>query len=116
MEVLKKESVELSVMSAHGGIFRTAGVAQKLLAAAIEAPVSVSSSASEGGAWGMAILASFAASDFEDLGSYLSKEVFSSVNTETSTASQDEIAGYQNFLARYASGLAAVKNAAEQVN
>ena len=116
MEVLKKESVEISVMSAHGGIFRTAGVAQKLLAAAIDAPVSVSSSASEGGAWGMAILAAFAATDNSDLGSYLNNVVFSSVETETSTATKDEIAGYQNFLARYSTGLAAVKSAAEQVN
>ena len=116
MEVLKKESVEISVMSAHGGIFRTAGVAQKLLAAAIDAPVSVSSSASEGGAWGMAILAAFAATDNSDLGSYLNNEVFSSVKTETSTATKEEIAGYQNFLARYSTGLAAVKSAAERVN
>ena len=116
MDVLKKESVEISVMSAHGGIFRTAGVAQKFLAAAIEAPVSVSSSASEGGAWGMAILAAFAASGHQDLGSYLNHVVFNSVETETSTATKDQIAGYQNYLARYTSGLAAVKSAAEQVS
>jgi len=116
MEVLKKENVEISVMSAHGGIFRTAGVAQKLLAAAIDAPVSVSSSASEGGAWGMALLAAFAATTNSDLGSYLNNEVFSSVKTETSTATKEEIAGYQNFLARYTTGLAAVKSAAGQVN
>lgn len=115
MEVLKKESVEISVMSAHGGIFRTAGVAQKLLAAAIEAPVSVSSSASEGGAWGMAILAAFASSNHRDLDSYLDKEVFSNVKTQTSSATAEEIAGYQRYLARYAAGLAAVKSAGEQV-
>ena len=116
MDVLKKENVEISVMSAHGGIFRTAGVAQKLLAAAIEAPVSVSSSASEGGAWGMAILAAFAASGYQDLGSYLNNEVFNSVETATSTVTKGEIAGYQNYLSRYTAGLAAVKSAAEQVS
>jgi ABC-type proline/glycine betaine transport system substrate-binding protein len=64
----------------------------------------------------MAILAAFAATDNSDLGSYLNSEVFSSVKTETSTATKEEIAGYQNFLARYATGLAAVKSAAERVN
>src|SRR5699024_1884756 len=62
MEVLlKDEGVQLDVMYAHGGIFRTDGVAQQVLADALATPVAVGDSAGEGGAWGMALLAAFTA-------------------------------------------------------
>ncbi|MCW4457447.1 xylulokinase [Microbacterium sp. MPKO10] len=61
MRVLGDENVALDELFGHGGIFRTAGVAQHVLADALDTPVSVSSAAGEGGAWGMAILAGFAA-------------------------------------------------------
>ncbi len=59
MNVLHGEGVRLDSMFAHGGMFRTAGVAQRLLAAAIGAPVTVGDTASEGGAWGIAVLAEY---------------------------------------------------------
>ena len=59
MNVLRGEGVKLDSMFAHGGMFRTAGVAQRFLAAAIGAPVSVGDTASEGGAWGIAVLAEY---------------------------------------------------------
>ena len=59
MNVLHGEGVKLDSMFAHGGMFRTAGVAQRLLAAAIGAPVTVGDTASEGGAWGIAVLAEY---------------------------------------------------------
>ncbi len=62
MQVLADEGVGLDLMFAHGGVFRTAGVAQRFLAAALATPVSVGEAASEGGAWGIAILASYLAS------------------------------------------------------
>ncbi|HSO01629.1 MAG TPA: FGGY-family carbohydrate kinase, partial [Gaiellaceae bacterium] len=58
MRTLHDEGVAIDLMQAHGGLFRTAGVAQRLLAAALDAPVGVATSASEGGAWGIAVLAS----------------------------------------------------------
>ncbi len=61
MRVLTEEGVALDRMFAHGGLFRTAGVAQRFLAGALDAPVSTSNTAGEGGAWGMAVLAAFTA-------------------------------------------------------
>ena len=61
MRALHEEGVTIERMQAHGGLFRTAGVAQRLLAAALDAPVGVDDSASEGGAWGIAVLAAFTA-------------------------------------------------------
>ena len=105
MRVLDEEGVELDRMSAHGGMFRTAGVAQRFLAAAIGAPVSVAQSASEGGAWGIAVLAAFAASDHTDLASYLNDIVFADAPTETVEPQPDDVAGFAQFLERYRSGL-----------
>jgi len=105
MRVLDEEGVELDRMSAHGGMFRTAGVAQRFLAAAIGAPVSVAQSASEGGAWGIAVLAAFAASDHNDLASYLNDIVFADAPTETVEPQPDDVAGFARFLERYRSGL-----------
>ena len=63
MDVLQKdEGVRLDRMFAHGGLFKTKGVAQGFLAAAIDTPVSVGDVAAEGGAWGIAVLAAFARS------------------------------------------------------
>ena len=60
MDVLQKdEGVRLDRMFAHGGLFKTKGVAQRFLAAAIDTPVSVGEVAAEGGAWGIAVLAAF---------------------------------------------------------
>ena len=62
MDVLQKdEGVRLDRMFAHGGLFKTTGVAQRFLAAAIDTPVSVGDVAAEGGAWGIAVLAAFLA-------------------------------------------------------
>lgn len=70
MRVLDDEGVGLDRMFAHGGMFRTAGVAQRFLAGALGAPVSVGDTASEGGAWGIAVLAAYAraVADGADLG------------------------------------------------
>ncbi|WP_455604590.1 xylulokinase, partial [Cellulosimicrobium funkei] len=95
MRVLAREGVRIDGMLAHGGMFRTAGVAQRLLAAAIGAPVSVGRTAGEGGAWGIAALAgdardraaSGAASGSTDgaaaldLGAYLREHVFAPAET-----------------------------------
>ena len=63
MDILQKhERVPLDEMFAHGGLFKTPGVAQRLLAAAIDTPVTVGAVAAEGGAWGIAVLAAFTAS------------------------------------------------------
>jgi sugar (pentulose or hexulose) kinase len=106
MRVLEDEGVELDRMSAHGGMFRTAGVAQRFLAAAINAPVSVAESASEGGAWGIAVLAAFAASDHSDLSGYLEDTVFAGSAVHTLEPDAQDVEGYSTYLERYRMGLA----------
>lgn len=116
MEVLTREQVNISQMKAHGGIFKTSGVAQQMLSAAIGAPISVAAGASEGGAWGMAILASFALSDSKDLGDYLQQKVFADSTSVTLEATEAEITGFKTYMDRYKRGLAAVAAASEEVS
>ncbi|HEX6366576.1 MAG TPA: FGGY-family carbohydrate kinase [Agromyces sp.] len=108
MSVLASEGVELDRMYAHGGIFRTAGVAQRFLAGALDAPVAVGETAAEGGAWGMAVLASYLGSADElDLGAYLNERVFADAAFDTVEPDAADAAGFAAFLDRYRAGLAA---------
>ena len=114
MRVLADEGVELDRMFAHGGIFRTAGVAQRLLAGALDAPVAVGETASEGGAWGIAVLASYlSAADEVDLGTYLGERVFADAAFDTVDPVAEDVAGFSAFLDRYRAGLAAEAAAVE---
>src|SRR5690625_5762754 len=65
------EGVEVDKLLAHGGMFQTEGVAQQLLAGSLNVPVSISNTASEGGAWGVAVLAAYAASGKREAGQNL---------------------------------------------
>ncbi|KQR26491.1 xylulokinase [Microbacterium sp. Leaf151] len=106
MGVLHDEGVALDRMYAHGGIFRTAGVAQRFLAAALDAPVSVAATASEGGAWGMAVLASYAADDSgRNLDAYLREAVFAHAGIATVAPDPADVAGFSVYLDRYRAGL-----------
>jgi sugar (pentulose or hexulose) kinase len=114
MQVLADEGVGLDAMYAHGGVFRTAGVAQRFLAAAIGAPVAVGATAGEGGAWGMAVLAAYLrAHDEQTLGEYLTSRVFAGAQTTVVAPDPADVAGYAVFLDRYRAGLA-VERAATQ--
>ena len=107
MRVLHGEKVTIDTMYAHGGMFRTAGVGQRFLAAALEAPVAVAETASEGGAWGIAVLASYLnAADDLALDAYLAQRVFATAGFETVEPDVDDLAGYATYLTRYAAGLA----------
>jgi sugar (pentulose or hexulose) kinase len=112
MRVLTGEGVALDRMYAHGGMFRTAGVAQRFLAGALGAPVSTSSTAGEGGAWGMAVLAAYAATGAEtDLATFLRDQVFASTDFATATPDPDDVAGFAAYLGRYRDGLDVVRAA-----
>ena len=114
MRVLAGEGVELDSMYAHGGLFRTEGVAQRLLAAAIGAPVTVGQSAGEGGAWGIAVLAAYlGAAAGQDLSSYLTDRVFADAESVTVAPDADDVRGYDAFLDRYAAGLTVERAAVE---
>ncbi|MFC5502881.1 xylulokinase [Lysinimonas soli] len=106
MRVLADEGVELDRMYAHGGMFRTAGVAQRFLAAALDAPVAVAETAAEGGAWGMAVLAAFAVSGTDlDLAGYLQRHVFAGSEPVTADPAPADVAGFASYLDRYRAGL-----------
>lgn len=105
MRVLDAEGVALDRMFAHGGVFRTAGVAQRFLAAALDAPVAVGETASEGGAWGIAVLAAFLGTG-TDLPTYLDERVFDGADVVVAEPDPIDVAGYSAYLERYRAGLA----------
>ncbi|MFC4616300.1 xylulokinase [Cellulomonas algicola] len=116
MRLLAEEGVEVDALFAHGGLFRTAGVAQRLLAAAVDAPVAVGDTASEGGAWGIAVLAAYLdASDELDLGAYLSTRVFADAKVDVVEPDADDVRGFTAYLERYTAGLAIAQAAADAV-
>ncbi|MBN9629414.1 MAG: ATPase, partial [Actinobacteria bacterium] len=123
MRVLDGEGVALDRMFAHGGLFRTAGVAQRFLAGALDATVSVAQTASEGGAWGIAVLAAYLdhmADDRGDgagdgLGAYLHRDVFGGFVFETSEPHPDDVAGFAAHLDRYRDGLDAERAAVASI-
>ena len=107
MDVLQKaEGVHLDRMFAHGGLFKTKGVAQRLMAAAIDTPVSVGEVAAEGGAWGIALLAAFCASRTHgSLAEFLNTEVFAETELETVEPDSTDVAGFNAFIQRYVAAL-----------
>jgi sugar (pentulose or hexulose) kinase len=114
MDVLQKtEGVRLDRMFAHGGLFRTKGVAQRFLAAAIDTPVSVGDVAAEGGAWGIAVLAAFATgrSPGQDLAGYLDTAVFTGTGLQTARPEPADVAGFDAFMQRYVAGLPVERSA-----
>ncbi|TYP83813.1 xylulokinase [Blastococcus xanthinilyticus] len=118
MDVLQKaEGVRLDRMFAHGGLFKTAGVGQRFLAAAIDTPVSVGDVAGEGGAWGIAVLAAFAAARAPErsLSDYLDTEVFAGAGLETVDPDPADVAGFDAFMQRYVDGLPVERAAVEHV-
>ena len=105
MRALQAEGVTIERMQAHGGLFRTAGVAQQFLAAALDAPVGVAASASEGGAWGIAVLASFTVVGGGNLVEYLDNHVFQGADMNIVTPDPIDVAGFATYLVHYEAGL-----------
>ena len=116
MNVLRGEGVQLDSMFAHGGMFKTAGVAQRFLAAAIGAPVTVGDTASEGGAWGIAVLAEYLrAGAGEGLSDYLAGRVFAGAKLDVAEPDPADVDGYAAWLKQYSAGLAIEKAATEAI-
>jgi sugar (pentulose or hexulose) kinase len=113
MRVLADEGVRIDAIAAHGGMFRTAGVAQRFLAGALDARVDVAATAGEGGAWGMAVLAAFAAASGGDLAAYLRNRVFTGPAPASVDPDPADVAGFAAYLARYRAGLAVERAAVD---
>lgn len=106
--LLDTEKVQLDKIYGHGGLFKTKGVGQSILAAAINTPVSVMETAGEGGAWGMAVLASYmvnSAAD-ESLADYLNHKVFAGQKALDMAPKAEDVEGFNQFMKRYTKGLA----------
>lgn len=106
--LMKEEDVKVDKLLGHGGLFKTEGVGQKIMAAAIDAPVSVMKTAGEGGAWGMAVLAEYMIDkkDGEALDEYLSNKVFAEEDGTTIAPEEKDVKGFDEFINRYQKGLA----------
>lgn len=104
----EQEQVQIQDMYAHGGLFKTPGVGQRIMAAAMNAPVSVMNTAGEGGPWGMAILASYMLhkEPEETLSSFLANHVFAGNTGSKLAPLPEDVEGYQAFMKRYQKGLA----------
>ncbi len=105
--LLKEEGVQLDSLFAHGGLFKTKGVAQRYLAAAVDAPVSVGDIAGEGGAWGIALLAAYARNraDGQSLADYLGSRVFAGAGLDTVDPDPSDVAGFDAYVQRFSAGL-----------
>jgi sugar (pentulose or hexulose) kinase len=105
--LFEQEQVEIDQVLGHGGFFKTKEVGQKMMAAAMNVPVSVMETAGEGGAWGIALLASYMLHKSEDepLEAYLSNKVFAGEAGTTIAPDQTDVAGFAVFMERYKKGL-----------
>ena len=113
--LFKDEKVQVDRITGHGGLFKTKGVGQRILAAAINSPISVMETAGEGGAWGIALLAGYLVNNEEklNLADYLDKKVFAG-NTGTEIApTAEDVAGFDKYIETYKAGLAIEKAAVE---
>lgn len=116
--LLKEEGVKIDQIFGHGGLFKTKGVGQGILAAAIDAPVTVMETAGEGGAWGIAVLASYMINkeQGETLDDYLNNKVFAGQKGTTLAPNPKDVEGFDAFICnRYKAGLAVERAAVDSL-
>ena len=115
--LLKEEKMKVDRIMGHGGLFKTKGVAQRYLAAAVHAPVSVLETAGEGGPWGMAILALYMIDKEEGqtLEDYLDQKIFSGMESDTVEPDEKDIEGFEQFAARYRDNIGIMKAAVKSL-
>ena len=113
--LFKDEHVEVDRITGHGGLFKTPGVGQRILAAAINSPISVMETAGEGGAWGIALLAGYMVNNDknESLADYLDSHVFAGNKGVEIAPTAEEVAGFDTYIEAYKAGLAIEQAAVE---
>ena len=111
------EGVTLSKLLGHGGLFKTAVVGQKLMAGVLDIPVAVMESAGEGGAWGIALLAAYAAGkdEGETLEAFLEQKIFAGYAVSTIEPDPEDIKGFKAYLERYMAALEVERAAVEHL-
>lgn len=110
--LFKEENVKVDTIYGHGGIFKTEGVFQRILAAAINAPVATLKTANEGGAWGMAVLAMFSAAGGR-LDEYLDDRVFAGADKLVLSPEAGDVGGMNDYVSRFVRGLPVVRRAVD---
>lgn len=118
MEILtEREKVAIDSILGHGGLFKTPVVGQRMLAAALNVPVTVMATAGEGGAWGMALLASYMSNreQGESLDDFLEHKVFQGVESTELAPDETDVAGFEVFIERYRAGLPIEQAAVEHL-
>ena len=113
--LFEQEQVEIDQIFGHGGFFKTKDVGQKIMAAAMNVPVSVMETAGEGGAWGMAVLGSYMLHKAKDepLEAYLSNQVFAGESGTTIAPDPGDVEGFTAFMERYKKGLVIERTAVD---
>lgn len=113
--LMKQENVQVNKILGHGGLFKTPEVGQKVLAAAVNAPVTVMETAGEGGAWGIAVLAAYMKQkkENETLETYLNEHVFENQKSITLEPDERDVEGFEAFTKRYVAGLPIERAAVE---
>lgn len=103
LDLLKNnENVTLDKITGHGGIFKTKGVAQDILAAAINTPIAVNAAAGEGGAWGIAVLAAYLEKAKETpLDDFLDNIIFKDAEITVANPCPEIVQGYEDFMENY---------------
>lgn len=116
--LFKDEKVQVDRITGHGGLFKTKGVGQRILAAAINSPISVMETAGEGGAWGIALLAGYLVNNAEklSLADYLDQKVFAGNTGVEIAPTAEDVAGFDKYIETYKAGLAIEKAAVENKN
>lgn len=104
--LFKEEGVEADKILGHGGLFKTERVGQSIVAAAMNTPVSVMETAGEGGAWGIALLASYLVNKAENetLAEYLDNKVFAGNEGKSLAPNPSDVEGFNKFIERYKNG------------
>ena len=108
----EEEGVIVEEIRGHGGFFKGGDTGQRMMAAALNVPVSIPATAGEGGAWGMAVLAAFMlrADEAQSLADYLDERIAASIGTPIEPDPRD-VAGFEAFFARHQKGLAIEREA-----
>lgn len=105
--LFNEEKIKVDRITGHGGLFKTKGVGQRILAAAINSPISVMDTAGEGGAWGVALLASYLVNNSEErsLADFLDIQVFAGDQGTSITPTKEEVEGFNTYIENYKEGL-----------
>lgn len=114
--LMKQEGVKVDKILGHGGLFKTKGVGQRYLAAAVNAPVTCLETASEGGPWGEALLAAYMLEGKDQkLEDWLDEKIFKNMAGSTIDPDPEDVKGFETFTQHYKDGLEAEKAAIDSM-